>query len=71
LTELDAVIRGARDCPAPIAASAYYEAARIHERLAHREKAIEYYRAASAWFGGAAETRSSAERALLRLRAPQ
>jgi len=71
LTELDAVIRGARDCPAPIAASAYYEAARIHERLAHREKAIEYYRAASAWFGGATETRSSAERALLRLRAPQ
>lgn len=71
LTALEAVIRGARECPAPIAASAYYEAARIHERLAHRDKAIEYYRAASAWFGGAAETRSSAERALLRLRAPQ
>jgi hypothetical protein len=71
LTQLDAVIRGARECPAPIAASAYYEAARIHERLAHRDKAIEYYRAAAAWFGGAAETRSSAERALLRLHASQ
>jgi hypothetical protein len=71
LPQLEAVIRGARECPAPIAASAYYEAARLHERLAHRDKAIEYYRAASAWFGGAAETRSSAERALLRLRAPQ
>jgi predicted Zn-dependent protease len=71
LAQLEVVIRSARDCPAPIAASAYYEAARIHERLAHRDKAIEYYRAASAWFGGAAETRASAGRALQRLRAPQ
>jgi tetratricopeptide (TPR) repeat protein len=71
LAQLEVVIRSARDCPAPIAASAYYEAARIHERLAHRDKAIEYYRAASAGFGGAAETRASAGRALQRLRAPQ
>ena len=49
-------------------ASAYYEAARVHERLARREKAIEYYRAASTWFGGADETRANARRALVRLR---
>ena len=68
LRQFDAAIRGARDAPAPIVASAYYEAARVHERLARREKAIEYYRAAMAWFGGADETRANARRALVRLR---
>ena len=63
------MIREARECPAPIAAAAYLEAARIHERLAHRDKAIEYYRVASTWFGGAAETHANAKRALVRLRA--
>jgi hypothetical protein len=38
-------------------------------RLAHREQAIDYYRAASTWFGGGAETRAAATRALSRLRA--
>ena len=68
LAQFDAVMRGARDCPAPIAAAAYLEAARIHERLAHRDKAIAYYRAPSTWFGGAAESAprdARAERALL------
>jgi hypothetical protein len=51
------LIREARECPAPIAGAAYLEAARLHERLAHRDKAIDYYRVASTWFGGAAETR--------------
>ena len=69
LRQFDAAIRGARDAPAPIIASAYYEAARVHERLARRDKAIEYYRAASTWFGGADETRVNARRALVRLRA--
>jgi hypothetical protein len=69
LVQFEAAIRGARDAPAPIIASAYYEAARLHERLTRREKAIEYYRAASTWFGGAEETRANARRALLRLRA--
>ena len=69
LASFEAAIRGARDCPAPIAASAYLDAARLHERLAHRDQAIDYYRAASAWFGGSAETRAAAHRALLRLRA--
>jgi hypothetical protein len=69
LAQFEAVIRGARECPAPIVASAYLEAARLHERLAHRRQAIDYYRAASTWFGGAADTRTSARRALSRLRA--
>ena len=69
LASFEAAIRGARDCPAPIAASAYLDAARLHERLAHRDQAIDYYRAASAWFGGSAETRAAAHRALTRLRA--
>lgn len=69
LENLEATVRSARECPAPIAAAAYYEAARIHERLARRTKAIEYYRIASTFFGGSADTHASAKRALLRLRA--
>jgi hypothetical protein len=69
LAAFEAVIRGARDAPAPIVASAYYEAARLHERLTHKEQALDYYRAASTWFGGGADTRAAATRALARLRA--
>jgi len=65
----EAVIRKARACPGPIAASAYLEAARLHERLANREQAIDYYRAASTWFGAGADTRAAALRALTRLQA--
>ena len=54
---------------APLAAAAYYEAARIHERLGHAEQAIAYYQAAQTWFGGGADTRTAATRALIRLRA--
>jgi hypothetical protein len=71
LAQLEGTIRAARDCPGPIAASAYYEAARILERLSQRERAIQYYRAASTWFGGGADTRAAARRALTRLRAAQ
>ncbi len=66
----ESTIRDSRACPAPIAAAAYLDAARLHERLAHRDQAIEYYRAASTWFGGGAETHAAALRALARLRAP-
>ena len=69
LAAFEAAIRGARDGPAPIIASAYYEAARLHERLAHTQQALDYYRAASTWFGGGADTRIAATRALARLRA--
>jgi tetratricopeptide (TPR) repeat protein len=69
LAAFETTIRGARDCPAPIAAAAYLEAARLHERLARRSEAIGYYRTASAWFGGGADTRAAANRALVRLRA--
>ena len=68
LAAFEAAIRGARDGPAPIIASAYYEAARLHERLTQTAHAIDYYRAASTWFGGGADTRSAAMRALTRLR---
>jgi len=67
LAQLEAVIREPRDCPAPIAAAAYLEAARLHERGARRDKAIEYFRIASTYFGGSAETHASAKRALSRL----
>ena len=66
---LESVIRDARACPAPIAADAFLVAARLHERLAHRQQAIDYYRAASTWFGGGRDTRTAALRALARLHA--
>jgi tetratricopeptide (TPR) repeat protein len=71
LAEFELAIRGARECPAPIVAAAYLEAARMHERLAHRDQAITYYRIASTWFGGGSDTRAAANRALNRLRAPR
>lgn len=71
LTQLEATIGAARDCPPPIAAVAYYEAARIQERLARKEKAIEYYKAASTFFGGAADTKIAARRAIARLTTPR
>lgn len=69
LDAFETAIRDARACPAPIAAAAFLNAARVHERLAHRQQAIEYYRAASTWFGGGADTRAAALRALVRLHA--
>ena len=65
----EAAIRSARDCPAPIVAAAYLEAARLDERLARQAQAIAYYRAASTLVGGGADTRAAATRALVRLRA--
>lgn len=69
LAEFELAIRGAKDCPPPLAAAAYLEAARIHERLGRRDQAIAYYRAASTWFGGGTDTRAAANRALTRLKA--
>jgi tetratricopeptide (TPR) repeat protein len=69
LSEFEAAIRTAKDAPGPIAASAFLEAARLHERLGHRDRAIDCYRAAQTWFGGAAATRAAARHALNRLHA--
>ena len=69
LAEFDAALRGAKDAPAPIAAAAFVDAARLEERLAKRDAAIAHYRAASTWFGGSAATRAVALRALARLHA--
>jgi tetratricopeptide (TPR) repeat protein len=67
LEAFEHAIRGARECPAPIAAAAYLEAARVHERLGHRQQALTYYRTASTWFGSGNDTRTAANRALNRL----
>jgi len=69
IAAFEAAIRTSRDCPPSIVAAAYLEAARLHERLARQSQAIDYYRAASTLFGGGADTRAAANRALLRLRA--
>ena len=69
LAEYEAAMQGAREAPAPIAAAAFLDAARLEERLKQRDRAITHYRAASTWFGAAAETRAAALRALTRLRA--
>lgn len=69
LAEYQAALQGAREAPAPIAAAAFLDAARLEERLKQRDRAIAHYRAASTWFGAAADTRAAALRALSRLRA--
>ncbi len=67
LAQFEQAIRGARTCPPPILGLAYVEAARLHERLGHRDSALSYYRIASTLFGVAADTRSTAARAVTRL----
>ena len=67
MAKFEMAISYARDCPAPILATAYLEAARLHERAGRRDQAIEAYRTASTLFGAAEETRNSAARALARL----
>ena len=69
LNAFESAIRVARDGPSPIVAAAYLDAARIQERLGRTDEAIARYRAASTYFGGAADTRAAAHRALSRLRA--
>lgn len=65
--QFDAALRRARTCPAPIAAEAFLDAARLQERLGDRTQAIADYRAARDWFGGGADTHDAATRALARL----
>ena len=67
VVEYDAALAGASAAPASIAAAAFLDAGRLKERLGRREQAIAHYRAALTWFGGAAETRAAATRALARL----
>ncbi len=67
LTQYDLAIRNGRTCPAPILGNAHLEAARLHERLGHKDDAVSGYRIASTLFGAAADTRAAATRALARL----
>jgi predicted Zn-dependent protease len=69
LEQFEHAIRGARNCPAPILATAHLEAARVNERLGHRDDALSGYKVASTLFGGSADTRAAASRALARLTA--
>ena len=67
LAEFQRAIVFARDMPPPTVATAFLDAARLHERAGRREQAIAYYKIASTYFGGAAETHAAAARALSRL----
>ena len=71
LVQFEAAVRGARHCPAPILGMAHIEAARLHERAGRRSDAIAYYQTASTLFGAAAETRTAATRAVVRLSSPK
>ena len=51
LTQFDLAIRNGRTCPAPILGNAHLEAARLHERLGHKDDAVSGYRIASTLFG--------------------
>lgn len=67
LAEFQRVIVVARTLPSPIAASVFLDAARLQERAGRREAALAWYRIASTYFGGAAETHAAAARAITRL----
>lgn len=67
LAEFQRAIVVAKEMPPPVAATAFLDAARLHERAGRREQALAYYKIASTYFGGAAETHAAAARALTRL----
>jgi predicted Zn-dependent protease len=69
LTQFELAIRNGRMCPPPILGNAHLEAARLHERLGHKDDALSAYRIASTLFGASEDTRSTAARALARLAA--
>jgi tetratricopeptide (TPR) repeat protein len=68
LTQFELTIREWRQCPPPILAAAYYDAARLHERAGRRDQAIAAYTTASTLIGAADETQRLAIRALTRLK---
>jgi hypothetical protein len=67
LAHFELAMRDARVCPAPIVATAYLEAARLHERAGRSDQAVSAYTVASTLFGAADDTRRTAARALTRL----
>jgi tetratricopeptide (TPR) repeat protein len=68
LVQYELAIRDGRQCPPPILATAYVDAARLHERAGRRDQAIAAYTTASTLFGAADETQRLASRALTRLK---
>lgn len=69
LVQFESVIRSAKSCPPPVLGMAYLEAARLHERAGRKDQALSYYRITATLFGAAADTKSAADRALVRLQA--
>jgi tetratricopeptide (TPR) repeat protein len=67
IAQLDAALAAPRATPAATIAEAALFAGRLREQQRDRERAIAAYRRAASTFGGAAETRSAATRALERL----
>jgi len=67
IAELDVVLAAAKTTPAPTIADAALLAGRLREQQRDRDNAIAAYRRAAATFGGAAETRDAAARAIERL----
>jgi tetratricopeptide (TPR) repeat protein len=67
LAQFDLSIRHGKTCPPPILGNAHLEAARLHERLGHKDEAISAYRIASTLFGASDDTHAAATRALARL----
>jgi hypothetical protein len=67
LAQFELAIKNASACPAPILATAYLEAARLHERANRPADAVSFYRRVTTLFGGPEETRNAAARALARL----
>jgi tetratricopeptide (TPR) repeat protein len=67
LAQFELAIGAAPACPAPVLGAAYLEAARLHERLGQRDRALSHYRIASTLFGAAADTKAAAARAVTRL----
>lgn len=68
LMHFELTIREWRQCPPPILATAYYDAARLHERAGRRDQAIAAYTSASTVIGATEETQRLASRALTRLK---
>jgi hypothetical protein len=67
LVEYGVALQRASALPAPLAAAAFFDTARLEEQLGRRDQAVVHYRAAMSWFGGGTATRDAATRALARL----
>jgi tetratricopeptide (TPR) repeat protein len=68
LAHFEKALDRAQGAPPPIVAAAYLETGRLQERLGRRDEAIDSYKAAATWFGGSADVKTAANRALARFK---